>query len=734
MGKVQVDVLFGGQDKFRVENILFEVVDLDNPYHALLGRPSLAKFMASTHTAYLKMKIPAPNDPITVVGNCKVSLDTTSAGSNFAESLFIAEEKGWIQTAVTLAQSSQLNLAALSSPLGGTALKPSKETKDIVLDPAVKQPLRRFDEDRRNIIGEEVTKLLVSGFIVEVRHTEWLANPVLVEKKEEYPKAPKAWSMCIDYTHLNKACPKDTFPLPRIDQTSQADAAFKELQKMLATAPILASPLPKEPMMLYIAATNRVVSVVVVVEREEEGKTVQSPVYYLSEVLSLSKQNYPHYHKMTYGVFMTATKLKNYFEEHPMTVVCEAPISEIIGNKDASGRIAKWAIQLSPYVPLYKRRDAIKLHALADFLVDWAEMQYKPPKLETEYWRMHFDGSKLKEGLGARVVLTSPKGDNLRYVLQIHFRASNNVTEYDALVHGLKLAKEVGVRRIICYGDSDLVVQQCSGDWDAKDASMASYLFHVQEIAGFFEGCEFHHVPWAENDAADTLSKLGSSRQEIPPGITLSHLRKPSIKPSPESESIFVPESHVIPMDIDKTTPVTTSSNPGTSESKPEETMSVDCMELDILVFVVREAPSWVKPIMEFLVNDGLPAEEAESRRIQRRSKAYTIINGDMYNRSVTGVLQCYVAPEEGKEMLQEIHQGECGHHASSRALVAKAFRHGFYWPTALENAEDMVRKCNGCQRYNKKNHTPASSLKTIPITWPFAVWCLDMVRPFRPA
>ena len=77
--------------------------------------------------------------------------------------------------------------------------------------------------------------------------------------------------------------------------SSQADEAFAELKKMLATAPILASPLPKEPMLLYVAATNRVVSVVVVVEREEEGKTVQRPVYYLSEVMSLSKQNYPHY-------------------------------------------------------------------------------------------------------------------------------------------------------------------------------------------------------------------------------------------------------------------------------------------------------------------------------------------------------------------------------------------------------------------------------------------------------
>jgi hypothetical protein len=82
---------------------------------------------------------------------------------------------------------------------------------------------------------------------------------------------------------------------------------------MLSTVPVLASPMPKEPMLLYIAATNRVVSAVVVVEREEGGKMVQQPVYYLSEVLSTSKQNYPHYQKMTYGVYMAAKKLKHYF-------------------------------------------------------------------------------------------------------------------------------------------------------------------------------------------------------------------------------------------------------------------------------------------------------------------------------------------------------------------------------------------------------------------------------------
>ena len=81
---------------------------------------------------------------------------------------------------------------------------------------------------------------------------------------------------------------------------------------------------------------------------------------------------------------------------------------------------------------------------------------------------MHFDGSKMKEGSGAGVVLKSPKGDKLSYVLRIHFNVTNNVAEYEALLHGLHMAKELGIQCILCYGDSDLVAQQLDGTWDTK--------------------------------------------------------------------------------------------------------------------------------------------------------------------------------------------------------------------------------------------------------------------------
>ena len=87
----------------------------------------------------------------------------------------------------------------------------------------VRQRLRRFDEEKRRAIGEEIAKLLAAGFIREVHHPEWLANPVLVRKKSE------KWRMCVDYTGLNKACPKDPFPLPRIDQIVDSTSGCETL-------------------------------------------------------------------------------------------------------------------------------------------------------------------------------------------------------------------------------------------------------------------------------------------------------------------------------------------------------------------------------------------------------------------------------------------------------------------------------------------------------------------------
>jgi hypothetical protein len=133
-------------------------------------------------------------------------------------------------------------------------------------------------------------------------------------------------------------------------------------EKVLSTPPVLVALKEREPLLLYIVATHQVVSTELVVERSEDGKVhgVQRPVYFLSEVLSPSKQHYPHYQKLAYSVFTTARKLRQYFTVHPIIVVNEAPLLNILNNPKATGRISLWGIELSPLDITYAKRKVIK--------------------------------------------------------------------------------------------------------------------------------------------------------------------------------------------------------------------------------------------------------------------------------------------------------------------------------------------------------------------------------------
>jgi transposase InsO family protein len=144
----------------------------------------------------------------------------------------------------------------------------------------------------------------------------------------------------------------------------------------------------------------------------------------------------------------------------------------------------------------------------------------------------------------------------------------------------------------------------------------------------------------------------------------------------------------------------------------------------------------WQTPYLQYLHRGELPLDRAEARRLTRRTKSFVLLGDgkELYHRSPSGILQRCISIAEGQELLQEIHSGACGHHAAPRALVANAFRQGFYWPTAVADATRIVRTCQGCQFYAKQTHLPAQALQTIPITWPFAVWGVDLVGPLQKA
>jgi ribonuclease HI len=324
--------------------------------------------------------------------------------------------------------------------------------------------------------------------------------------------------------------------------TPKAEEALGNLKALLTNAPILVPPAAGQALLIYVAATTQVVSAAIVVERREEEHAlpVQRPVYFIGEVLSETKIRYPQIQKLLYAVILTRQKLRHYFESHPVTVVSSFPLGEIIQCQEASGRIAKWAVEIMGETILAPRK-AIKSQVLADFMAEWVDTQLPTVPIQPELWTMFFDGSLMKTGAGAGLLFISPLGKHLRYVLCLHFPASNNVAEYEARVNGLRIAIELGVRRLDARGDSQLIIDQVMKNSHCRDPKMEAYCDEVRRLEDKFYGLELNHIARHYNETTVKLAKIASGRTTVPPDVFSRDLHQPSVKtddtPEPEKAS-----------------------------------------------------------------------------------------------------------------------------------------------------------------------------------------------------
>jgi ribonuclease HI len=442
----------------------------------------------------------------------------------------------------------------------------------------------------------------------------------------------------------------------KFEWTSEAQEALDALKKFLTTPPVLKPPCRATPsqaakdLLLYISCTTHVVSTALVVERAEEGHAypVQHPVYFISEVLGPSKKKYPQVQKLLYAVLLTARKLCHYFDDHKVIVVTGFPIGDILHNKEAIRRIAKWPCELGAHDIEFRPRTAIKTQALVDFISEWTEQQVPDNPETAEVWKMYFDGSLKLQGAGAGILFIAPGGEQLKYALQLLFLASNNAAEYEALIHGLKIAISLGIKRMMVYGDSLVVISQINKEWDCSNDSMGKYCSAVRKLEDKFEGLEFHHVERDRNMAVDALSKLGSSRTQVPSGVFVQEVLHPSIS-------------------LDQIEECNILSQP---ESDPDD---------------------WREPIIRYIKNEEEPYDKNTTECIARQSAHYTLIGKTLYRRGASGILIKCILSVTGKQLLEEVHAGQCGIHAASRTLVGKVFRSGFYWPMAKSDAAELV-------------------------------------------
>ncbi|XP_065012847.1 uncharacterized protein LOC135641416 [Musa acuminata AAA Group] len=669
----------------------------------------------------------------------------------------------------------------------------------------VKQKLRRQAPDRQLAIREEVGRLLAAGFIKEARYPQWLSNVVLVKKPNG------SWRMCVDYTSLNNACPKDCYPLSKVDQfvdatagharlsfidafsgfyqirmapedrehtafltdqgvyfykvmpfglknagatyqrtvnkmfahqigrnmevyvddmivksqeagahladlaeafatlrkfgmrlnpakcafgvtsgkflgfiihergidanpekvqaiidmqsprtlkdlqrlnerlvamsrflarsgdrclpffralknpknfqwTTECDEAFKQIKQHLASLPRLASVSPGEKLGLYLAASPHVVSSVLV--KENSGK--QLPIYYVSHVLSGPEERYPPIEKLALALVLSVRKLRPYFQAHLVEVITDQSLRQVLSKFDVAGRLLKWAVELGEYDILYVPRTAIKAQAVADFLVELTQIADGDHEQPPEAWVLHVDRSANSKGAGAGLVLLAPDGRSFVRSLRFGFQATNNEVEYEALLAGLRLALEMQVTAIHVLTDSQLVAEQLSDGYEARDPTMAKYLAQVRNLTAKFPHFALSNVPREENERADALARLAS-------------------RPAPEAW----PEVEELPARAIEIAAANSGSMPTT----------------------------WVQELLRFKRDGTLPPDEVVARRLRRTHAWYSEVSGRLYKRSFTYPLLRCLEPDEAQTVLAEIHEGVCEEHIGERTLAHKILR-----------------------------------------------------------
>ncbi|KAI3448541.1 hypothetical protein Pfo_005206 [Paulownia fortunei] len=851
LGEVALPFSLGSYPRRITKMVKFLVVNAPSTYNMILGRPSLNLFHAVASTYHMKLKFPTHEEIGEAIGDQRMArecyantlrkasakLKRQGGGDDLPKKgkrKLVNSVDGELQEEnkkpdnMKLKAIEELKIVELlhgnpsKTTKIGTGLAPEVEKhlstflrhnvdvfawsmEELVGIPPelalhqlnvnpimkpIKQKKRTFGPERSQHIKEEVDKLLAANYIRPVQYPEWLANVVLV------PKSGGKWRLCIDFTDLNKACPKDPFPLPRIDRlvdstsgcellsfldayqgynqirlapedqemtsfvTDQgiycyrvmpfglknAGATYQRLvnnmfseligrnmevyiddmlvksklasnhvsdleecfnilrtyQMKLNPAKctfgvrggiyidaILNMPPPRhikhvQQLTGRLAALNRFISrsadkglpFFKVLRNKcrfssEVGRAHQ-PIYYTSKILQGAEQRYPNIEKLALALITATRKLRPYFQSHPVVVLTNHPLKQVLSNPEISGRLVKWAIELSEHGIEFRPRPAIKAQVLADFVV---EMTTDEISKSLSAWTLYVDGSSTSTGSGAGIVIESPQGDKFEYALKFEFLTSNNEAEYEALLAGLKLAFAAGARKLAIYSDSQLVVNQVRGEYEARDKKMIKYLSLTHDILAKLEEYEIKRIPRADNTIADQLAKLASSMASI-------NTRKITFLSSSQNE--------------------------------------IDGSGLQILC-ADKEEPSWKDNIIQYLTTGELPDNPVDARKLKTRAARFLIIDGELYKRGFSQPYLKCLTPIKANYVLREIHEGI-------------SLRQGYFWPTIQNDARELVMRCRACQEHANIQHRPAAPLHPIESPYPFAQWGMDIVGPFPPA
>jgi ribonuclease HI len=299
-------------------------------------------------------------------------------------------------------------------------------------------------------------------------------------------------------------------------------------------------------------------------------------------------------------------------------------------NREANGRIGKWAAELNEFTIDYVHKSSIQSQALADFIADWTPGAHEEEvNKDAEAWIVFCDGSLGTFSAGAAAVLVAPSKIKICYAAKLDFSCTNNIAEYEALLLGLRKLRAMGIRRAILKTDSQVTSGHVDKSSKARDPKLERYLDTVRRLEASFEGFSVKNIPRGENEHADLLAKSAVQGLPLPSEVFFETIKAPS----------------------------------------------VELMERAVLTISLVHSEDWRTEIISFLQGNCLSDDEAYNKRMEARTRPYVIIEGELCKHGVCSPLLKCLSRAEGIELMKEIHAGLWVSHIGARPLLGKVFR-----------------------------------------------------------
>ncbi|XP_024164406.1 uncharacterized protein LOC112171456 [Rosa chinensis] len=322
---------------------------------------------------------------------------------------------------------------------------------------------------------------------------------------------------------------------------SQHQEAFDKIKAYLASPPVLVPPRAGFPLKLYISAAEASIGSLLAQDDEE---SVEHAIFFLSRTLTDCETRYTPMEKLCLTLYFSACKLRYYMLSFTTCIIAQTDLVKyMLSRPILRGRIGKWVLALSEFSLQYVTQKAVKGQVIADFLAHHPMLDvpnvkeleivtatttqpdlvripeyaiWYPATISLQPWILFFDGSRTETLAGAGIVLENPAGDHFSYSFQLEFKCTNNQAEYEALIIGLEVLLELGVRDVQVRGDSLLVINQLQEKYRCVSCMLVPYLNSAVELLDQFDDVDLEYIPRERNFAANELAQLAT-------GITLKY-------------------------------------------------------------------------------------------------------------------------------------------------------------------------------------------------------------------